>query len=111
MGESGRHKHYKRRAAGITGYTEHQLPSGRYIDAVSSTRIFTEVERGGALGIKRAVSRLKESLNTREARKARLSVPHSDLDIAYDEMRRQRVGGELTNLSRTHREHVPKRRK
>lgn len=97
MSESQGHRSRKRKAAGILGTTDYPLPSGKKLDALSITGIGTEVERGGPTQIRKAVSRLKESLNTGDARKVRLRVPQSNLDTAYEEMRRQRVGGELTS--------------
>lgn len=111
MPESRGHKARKNKAAGIWGNTEHPLPSGRKLDALSVTRIATEIERGGPTQIKKAVNRLKEARVSGEARKTRLRVNESELDTAYEEMRRQRVGGELTNLGGTTKIHVPKRRK
>ena len=111
MPESPSHRSRKRKAAGALGTTEYSLPSGRKLDAISVTGIATEIERGGSAQIRKAVRRLKESLNSGDARKARLRVRESNLDVAYEEMRRQRVGGELTNLGGTTKTHVPKRRK
>ena len=111
MSETTSHRTRKRRDAGLTGRMEVQLPSGEKVDALSASGIATEIERGGALGIRKAVNRLKEALKTKRARKVRLRVPHWDLDIAFEEMRRQRVGGELTNLGSTVKMRVPKRRK
>ena len=111
MPESSSHRSRKRKAAGGLGITEYTLPSGRKLDAISVTGIATEIERGSPAQIRKAVRRLKESLNSGDARKARLRVCESSLDVAYGEMRRQRVGGELTNLGCTTRIHVPKRRK
>lgn len=111
MPESPSHRSRKRKAAGGLGITDYPLPSGRKLDAISVTGIGTEIERGGPAQIRKAVSRLKESLNSGDTRKARLRVRESNLDVAYEEMRRQRVGGELTNLGGTTKTHVPKRRK
>lgn len=111
MPESPSHRSRKRKAAGGLGITDYLLPSGKRLDALSITGIGTEVERGGPTQIRKAVRRLKESLNCGDARKVRLRVPESNLDVAYEEMRRQRVGGELTNLGGTTKIHVPKRRK
>lgn len=111
MPESVSHKSRKRKAAGGLGITDYPLPSGKKLDALSVTGIATEIERGGPGQIRKAVRRLKESLDSGEARKTRLRVPESNLGAAYDEMRRQRVGGELTNLGGTTKTYVPKRRK
>lgn len=111
MAESQRHKQLKRKDAHSTGKTEKKLPSGRRIDALSPTGIATEIERSGRPGIKKSVTTLKKAVNSGIARKARLRVPNKDLDVAFKEMRRQRVGGELTNLGRTAKIKVPKRRK
>ena len=111
MPESVSHRSRKRKAAGGLGITEYPLPSGRKLDALSVTGIATEIERGGPTQIRKAVHRLKESLNSGDARKARLRVPESNLDATYEEMRRQRLGGELTNLGGTTKIYVPKRRK
>lgn len=111
MSESFRHKQLKRKDAHGIGRTEATLPSGARLDALSPTGIATEIERSGHPGIKKSVSTLKEALDAGIARKARLRVPNEDLDAAFNEMRRQRVGGELTNLSGGTKFHVPKRRK
>ena len=111
MGESQSHKSRKRKAAGKTGRTEVPLPHGKLLDALSGTDIATEIERGGPEGIKRAVGRLKVALDSGIARKVVLTVPEANMRPAYREMRRQRVGGLLTNLGGTKRIHVPKRRK
>ena len=111
MPESQSHRRYKNKAAGITGKTEVELPSGGRFDALSGTRIATEIERSGKPRIRKSVQSLKEALDTGVARKARLRVPQQDIDIGYDEMRRQGLGGELTNLTGTQKVHVPKRRK
>lgn len=111
MPESPRHKQLKKRDAHATGKVEYTLPSGSRLDALSPTRIATEIERGGRRGIKKSVASLREAVDTRIARKARLRVPHGSLNSAREEMRRQRLGGELTNLSSTRKTHVPKRRK
>jgi len=111
MTESRSHRARKRKDAGLTGRTEVQLPNGTFLDALSGTGIATETEHGGAPGIRRAVRRLGKAFGSGKARKVRLRVPDWDLDIGFDEMRRQRVGGELTNLGSTRKFHVPKRRK
>jgi len=111
MPESPRHRQLKKRDAHATGQIEYTLPSGSRLDALSPTRIATEIERSGRLGIKKSVASLREAVDTRIARKARLRVPHRNFNSAYDEMRRQRLGGELTNLSGTRKIQVPKRRR
>lgn len=62
MPESRSHRTRKRKDAGLTGRTEVRLPSGTFLDALSGTGIATETERGGAPGIKKAVSRLEKTL-------------------------------------------------
>ena len=111
MPESEGHKRLKRRDAGKTGKTEVQLPSGAIIDALSGTRVASEIERGGPAGIRKSVESLGEALDTGIARKVRLRVPQPDIPAAVAEMRRQRIGGEVTNLGGTEKVHVPKRRK
>ena len=111
MSETQRHRHLKNKDAHSSGYTEYTLPSGARLDALSPTCIATEIERSGRNGIKKSVASLSEAINTGIARRARLRVPHSDLECAYQEMRRRRLGGELTNLGGTTKIHVPKRRK
>lgn len=111
MPESQRHKYYKRKDAHTTGETEYPLPSGRSLDALSPTGIATEIERSGKPGIMKSVGALKEAIDEGIARKTRLRVPQQDMDFAYEEMRRQRLGGELTNLTGTIKTWVPKRRK
>ena len=111
MPESRWHKHLKRKDAGSTGQTEVVLPSGSRLDALSPTKIATQIERGGEETIKKAISILKEAVDTGIARKARLRVLHEKLDFAYDEMRRQRLHGELTNVTSTYKTQVPRRRK
>lgn len=86
MAESSRHRQLKNRDAHGTGKTEAVLASGIRLDALSPAKIATEVERSGSAGI-------KKSVNSCIARKARLRVPNSNLDAAYQEMRRQRLGG------------------
>jgi len=111
MPESGRHRQLKNKDAHAGGLTEYVLPSGNRLDALSPTGIAVEIERSGQAGIRKSVSTLREAVNSGIARKARLRVPDGDLDVAYQEMRRQRVGGELTNLSGRAKIHVPKRRR
>jgi len=111
MPEKGTHRKRRTRDAGKTGRSEYVLPSRRRLDAMSGTRIATEVERGRLPGIRRAISRLKEAVEVGEARKARLRVHHTQLGVAETEMRRKHLGGELTNLGGTTKKHVPKRRK
>ena len=111
MPESPSHRRLKNRDAGINGRTEYTLPSGRRLDALSPTKIAVEIERGGPNSIRKSVSSLKEATAVGIARKARLRVPEWNLDIAYDEMRRQRLGGELTNLGGTTKIDVPKKRR
>ena len=111
MPESRRHKQLKNKDAYATGTTEYVLPSGSRLDALSPTGIAIEVERSGQAGIRKSVATLREAMDSGIARKARLRVPDWDLDFAYEEMRRQRLGGELTNLSGRTKINVPKRRK
>lgn len=111
MSEGKLHKVLKRKFARSTGHTERRLPSGRRIDAVSPTGIFTEIELDGAPGRRAAVSRQKEAQALRLARKVRLVVPPEKVDSAYDEMRRQRVRGEVVSTDGTTRIYVPKRHK
>jgi hypothetical protein len=111
MPEKSRHKQLKRKDAHSTGQTEYTLPSGSRLDALSPTKIAVEIERSGPVGIRKSVGVLKEAVDTGVARKTRLRVPHQHLDLAYEEMRQQRLGGELTNLSGTYKTRVPKRRK
>ncbi len=111
MTETISHRRRKRKDAGLTGQTEVKLPGGKFLDALSGTGIATEIERGGTPGIRRAVRRLGQAVRSGRARKVRLRVPDCDLDTGFDEMRRQRVGGELTNLGGTRRFHVSKRRR
>lgn len=111
MAESPSHRRYKNKDAGTTGQTEVVLPTGQRLDALSPTGIATEIERSGAQGIKKSVATLKAALDQGIARKARLRVPQPDMAAAYKEMRRQRLGGDLTNLTGTEKRHVPKRRR
>ena len=111
MPEKGAHRKRRIRDAGKTGRSEYVLPSRRRLDAMSGTRIATEVERGGLPEIRKAISRLKEAVEVGEARKARLRVHHTQLEAAKAEMRRKRLGGELTNLGGTTKKRVPKGRK
>jgi hypothetical protein len=111
MPESRRHRKLKSKDAHITGSTEHVLPSGKRLDVRTRTGIGVEIERSGRAGIRKSVATLREAVDTGNIRKARLRVPHRDLDFAYEEMRRQRLGGELTNLGGTTKVNVPKRRK
>lgn len=109
--EGERHRRLKNKDAGVTGKPEVTLPSGGRLDALTGTRIAVEIERGGQAGIKKSVGNLKEALDTGIARKARLRVPHQNLDVAEKEMRRQGLGGQLTNLGGTTRINVPKKRR
>ncbi len=111
MPESRRHRQLKNKDAHTTGSTEYVLPSGNRLDALSPTGIAVEVERSGRAGIRKSVATLREAMDTGIARKARLRVPDWDLDFAHEEMRRQRLGGELTNLTSSTKVNVPKRRK
>lgn len=111
MPESRRHRQLKNKDAHITGQTEYALPSGRRLDVLSPTNVAVEIERSGPNAIRKSVGSLKEAVESGIARKTRLRVPHRDLDSAYDEMRRQRLGGELTNLGGKTKIRVPKRRK
>ena len=110
MPESPRHKLLKRKDAHVTGLTEYHLPSGKRLDVLSPTSIAVEIERSGPPGIMKSVATLVEAMNSGTARKARLRVPQKDIEVAYQEMRRQKLGGELTNLSGTTKIKVPKRR-
>lgn len=111
MPEKATHRKVRVRDVGRTGRSEYVLPSRRRLDAMSGTRIATEVERGGRPEIRKAIARLREAVETGEARKARLRVDHTQLKVAEAEMRRRRLSGELTNLGGTTKKHVPKRRK
>lgn len=111
MPESRTHRQLKNRDAHATGQAEYVLPSGKRLDVLTPSKIAVEVERTGPQGIAKSVGSLKEAVETGIARKARLRVPHSDLDFAYEEMRRQRLGGELTNLTGKTKIRVPKGRK
>jgi hypothetical protein len=62
MAESSRHRQLKNRDAHGTGKTEVVLASGRRLDALSPTKIATEVERSGSAGIKKSVSTLRKLL-------------------------------------------------
>ena len=104
------HKILRSKAAGRTGRIEVSLPSGRRIDARSSSGILTEVQRLCG-GIPQSVSRLKEGLDSGTGRKARLRVPPNCVEGAYREMRRQRVRGEIVPISQPRAKvYVPKRR-
>lgn len=50
MAESSRHRQLKNKDARGTGKTETVLASGRRLDALSPTKIATEVERSGPDG-------------------------------------------------------------
>ena len=65
----------------------------------------------GAPGRRAAINRLKEAQRIGIARKVRVVVQNQNLDSAYDEMRRQRVGGEVVSTDGTTKIYVPKRRK
>ena len=82
MPEKPRHKQLKGKDAHKTGKTEYVLDSGARLDALSPTRIASEIERGGTTGIRKSVSSLKEALHTGVARKARLRVPQNNMDSA-----------------------------
>ena len=104
------HKILQSKAAGRTGKTEVSLPSGKRIDARSSSGIITEVQRVPG-GIRKSVSRLKEGLDSGVGRKARLRVPVNSVGDAYKEMRRQKVRGEIMPIHRPRAKvYVPKRR-
>lgn len=111
MPEKIRHKQLKKKDAHLTGQTEYVLPSGKRLDALSPTKIASEIERSGRRGIQKSVTTLSEAKEIGVARKVRLRVPHKHLDDAYKEMRRKRLGGELTNLTGTRKIRVPKRQK
>ena len=53
MPESPSHRSRKRKAAGGLGITDYTLPSGKRLDALSVSRIATEVERGSPPQIRR----------------------------------------------------------
>ena len=110
MSESRHHKRYKYRDAGRTGDIEYELPSGKRLDVLTGADTAIEIERNGIKGIQKAVRRLNEAQRTGIAKKVILRVPEQDIDNAYYEMRRQRVGGIITNLSKSYREYVQKRR-
>lgn len=112
MPESKSHKQRKYRDAGITGKPEFTLPSGRRLDVLSKSRIATQIERGRTTPkIRHSAEVLLESIETRTARKARLRVHHTQLDTARDIMREIGLRGELTNLTGSYKEYVPKQRK
>ena len=99
MPESQSHKRVKNKMAGKKGNTEVKLRSGRRLDALSKTRVGTEVERQGPKGIRKAVSRLKEAKKTNVALGAKIMVPNKHMRQAGAEMRKQGVSGRVQNLS------------
>lgn len=101
MPESRSHKRIKNKMAGPKGKTEVKLRSGRRLDALSNTRIGTEVERQGPKAFHEAVSRLKEAKTTNVAKGVKIAVPNKDLRKAGAEMRKQGVRGRVQNLSNT----------
>ena len=111
MSESKMHRVLKHKFAGKTGDTECPLPSRRKVDSKSGTGIVTEIELDGAPGRRAAISRLREAQRIGIARKVRMVVQNQNLDSAYNEMRRQRVGGEVISTDGTTKIYVPKRRK
>ena len=108
MPESAGHKSLKNKDAGRSGKTEVKLPSGKRLDAVTSSGTGVEIERGGAAGIKKSVGSLKEAVKTGVAKNARIRVPQPDMPKAVEEMKKQRVSGQVTNLSGTRKVNVPK---
>ena len=106
MAETRSHKRIKNKMAGPGGRTEVKLPSGRRLDAVSGTRIATEVERQGKKGIQKAVSRLSEAKKTHTASGVKIAVPRKDMGEAIREMRKQGVKGRVQSLSNNHAYYV-----
>ena len=111
MPESKRHKQLKNQDAGVTGQTEVTLPSGARLDALTGGGIAVEIERSGSRGIQKSVETLKEAIRSGIADKARLRVPQQDMGRAIEEMQRQGVEGQVTNLGGTQRKAVAKTKK
>ncbi len=105
------HKILQTKAAGRTGKKEMPLPSGRLVDAITRTGILREIERSRQ-GIPRAVSRLKEGIEKGIGRKAEIRVHADNVNVAFDQMRHQRVRGNIVPIgSPRNSVYVPKRRK
>lgn len=99
MAESDSHKKAKSKAAGKTGQTEVPLPGNRRLDALTAGGGHaTEVEKSGDPALlEKAARRLKAS----KAPQKTLKVPHADIDVAADAMRKAGVPGKVENLSGT----------
>ena len=109
MSETPSHRRAKNRAAGPGGKTEVAIPGNQRLDALSKGRArATEVERSGSrVGLEAAADRLKKSGAAQKV----LQVPHKDMAMATDAMRRARVGGTVKNMGGTKRQSIrpPKR--
>lgn len=105
MSEPKSHKALKNKAAGQSGETEKELPSGKRLDAKTPGGRATEIERSGQTKqLESAAERLKES----RANQRVLQVPNSDIPKAVEAMKKVGVGGTVKNLSGTNRRYVPK---
>ena len=101
MAESQSHKRAKRKAP---GETEVQIPGKRRLDS-ATPKTATEIERN-LQGLPKAVKRLKDSNRDRKV----LQVPQNLMDVAVEEMKKQKVPGTVKNLSETKRISVLKKK-
>ncbi|MFQ5944391.1 MAG: hypothetical protein ACE5JF_12645 [Anaerolineales bacterium] len=106
MPESKSHRRAKRKAAGVSGRTEIPQRGGTRLDAGTRRRAY-EIERSGdPERLLAAALRLKKSRKPQKV----LRVPNQDLPKAAKAMRRAGVSGGVTNLSRTRRRAVRKKK-
>ncbi len=104
MARSKSHKRAQRRAAGKHGYTEVPLPSGRFLDALTSGGgRATEVERSGKYNrLLNAADRLREAGTPQKV----LVVPHNDIDLAVEAMREVGITGTVKNITGSKKKRV-----
>jgi hypothetical protein len=101
MTKSKSHKNAQAKAAGQNGTTEHKLPNGQKLDALSANgKRTTEVELSG--NYKAAVNRLKIS----GANQKVLQVPNHCIDEAVQAMKDAGVSGTVKNMGGTKRKSV-----
>jgi hypothetical protein len=95
MPESRGHKEGK----GTARRTEVPIPGRRRVDAIRGLHVI-EVERGGTpQKINQALLRLKTQINKKKI----LRVPQSDMDLAVEQVQKQKMHVIVTNLSKAKR--------
>ncbi len=99
MPEKSTHRRAKKKAAGYGGKTEVSLPGKKRLDAITKNRRrATEVERSGSpKRLADSAQRLKKSGVPQRV----LQVPQYDMGKAVKAMRKEGIGGTVTNMGGT----------